>query len=884
MNDDQLRRRVSKACDACRAKKIKCDGDEPCFNCVKSSCSCTYSHVAKKRLKPPTRVSNRKILVDLSERLSKLENILSQIRDEACTPNDNADKTATPGSTMQSAQMDYSDSDSGESSDRESEEFEDSKIEQDFRYRPHSGRKQPIELLRTQLDQDEAAAAENTTYNSGDSPSIHIIDNEEKYVHPTARATYLGAYSAFSMFTRKGVQWVHDKLMGGPDILGTVLQVRAVLCSNNFTAFNACFEKTGIIDTYDFPEPEACEVLFQNFITHAIPVSPVEVAYEIPPIKKKFESSPRSLNVSELFLVDTILLIGSTIQCQICHINNLDSTKWTMIQTQMMLKTLRLYQQTSLAYFGDALVYIKGVMLFCWQIENSPTPQLAYLLLSTAVRLAQEMSLHLREAYLKIPDATEALKRHVLWMNLYRFDIYLSTRTGKPSSIHDGDTNSLEDWDFYQYIHAQRQGDALVVRNSSSGDELKQSLSELRPALAGFCSDSRQDLNFALKFYELHLARHSRKCYRYLLTCKALEENDYERRSVLARKLNLELDEWVAMLPPFMRPSDQIENLKELDNLLNSMPERSKTNAPWSFVDAPPATVKMKIITMHMEYYLNLLYTNCVLSRIPWQTQSDCPHPGSRDLGNDEKCTYAARMMVKIASLVVTPTNPNISFCGNTLYAFLSGFLNLFYRCIEEPKSRREDLLLLYDSTLLMVKTAKRQRNAYSLKWTGVSFMALSLMKLGSITYRAQTNDHTMRIKDEVIISELKALQAVLTTQPNEILAQLRAIDEKRNNLKPTAEAPNATNDISESSPSRKIDTWLGDQSRALNDKNLEQTAPDVNFTPSFAPPLADVCNLPFQGISTGEIPFELLPDTDFLDQFFRTEDPSLDKTSIFRF
>ncbi|SCU93500.1 LAFA_0F16732g1_1 [Lachancea sp. 'fantastica'] len=883
MSDDQLRRRVSKACDACRTKKIKCDGDEPCFNCAKSSCSCTYSHVAKKRLKPPTRVSNRKILADLSQRLSKLENILSQIRDEACTTNNHAEKPATSGSAFQpqSFQVDADMYESDESSSTGSDGLEDLMMQQGSRYRPHSGRKQTIELPRSKVEPDETSEATPDTI--GESPAIHVMDYEEKNAHPTAKATYVGAYSAFSMFTRKGVEWVHNKLLGGPDILGTILQARAAICSKNFAVFNAHFDKTGLIDTYDFPEPQACEVLFQNFITHAVPVSPVEIAYEIPSIRQKFETSPRTLNSSELFLVDTILLIGSTIQCQICHIQNVDNTKWTMIQTQMMLKTLRMYQQTSLAYSGDALVYIKGVMLLCWQIENSSVPQLAYLLLSTAVRLAQEMSLHLREAYDKISDAAEKLKRHTLWINLYRFDIYLSTRTGKPSSIHDGDTNSLQDWDFYQYIEAQEQSVAPGLKDNTSAKESKQFLPALRPALAAFCSESREGLNFALEFYELHLARHSRNCYRHLLSCKALAENDYNCRSMLAQKLNLELDEWVAMLPAFMRPSGQVENLKSLDSLLNSMPERSKTNSPWSFIEASPASVKLKILIMHMEYYLNLLYTNCVLSRIPWQTESDGPPPGSKGLENDEKCTFAARMMVKVAGLVVSSTNPNISLCGNTLYAFLSGFLNLFYRCVEAPKSGKEDLQLLYDTTMLLVETAKRQRNGYSLKWTVIAFVALSLMKLGSTTYRTETNDYSLPIKDEVIKSELKALQGVLATQPQETLVHLRKIDEMRNNLRPPSRAPDALKDISTTSPSQRIDNWLGDQSVALGYKNFEQNVPDGNLTPSFAPPLADLPSFPFQGNIAEEVPLDL-PDTDFLDQFFRMDDPSLDKTSIFRF
>jgi hypothetical protein len=48
------RSKVSRACDECRRKKIKCDalsegGDEPCSNCRRSSSRCLFSRIPQKR-------------------------------------------------------------------------------------------------------------------------------------------------------------------------------------------------------------------------------------------------------------------------------------------------------------------------------------------------------------------------------------------------------------------------------------------------------------------------------------------------------------------------------------------------------------------------------------------------------------------------------------------------------------------------------------------------------------------------------------------------------------------------------------------------------------------------------------------------------------------
>ncbi|CCK70438.1 Asg1p KNAG_0E01760 [Huiozyma naganishii CBS 8797] len=42
------RRRVTRACDECRKKKVKCDGQQPCIHCTVYSYECTYNHPTKR--------------------------------------------------------------------------------------------------------------------------------------------------------------------------------------------------------------------------------------------------------------------------------------------------------------------------------------------------------------------------------------------------------------------------------------------------------------------------------------------------------------------------------------------------------------------------------------------------------------------------------------------------------------------------------------------------------------------------------------------------------------------------------------------------------------------------------------------------------------------
>lgn len=46
----QKRRRVMRACDECRKKKVKCDGQQPCVNCTIYSFACTYNHLTRRNV------------------------------------------------------------------------------------------------------------------------------------------------------------------------------------------------------------------------------------------------------------------------------------------------------------------------------------------------------------------------------------------------------------------------------------------------------------------------------------------------------------------------------------------------------------------------------------------------------------------------------------------------------------------------------------------------------------------------------------------------------------------------------------------------------------------------------------------------------------------
>jgi hypothetical protein len=67
----QKRRRVTRACDECRRKKIKCDGKQPCTHCQVYSYECTYDKPSNRRRNPAPQY-----IEALESKLSRAETLL----------------------------------------------------------------------------------------------------------------------------------------------------------------------------------------------------------------------------------------------------------------------------------------------------------------------------------------------------------------------------------------------------------------------------------------------------------------------------------------------------------------------------------------------------------------------------------------------------------------------------------------------------------------------------------------------------------------------------------------------------------------------------------------------------------------------------------------
>lgn len=94
---DVKRRKVTRACDDCRKKKVKCDGNQPCIHCTVYSYECTYNQPLKRAQQNSRRMSN----IHTSNSSASLENLGNEGPDSKLQKSNGTRKYNTKSSKLQ---------------------------------------------------------------------------------------------------------------------------------------------------------------------------------------------------------------------------------------------------------------------------------------------------------------------------------------------------------------------------------------------------------------------------------------------------------------------------------------------------------------------------------------------------------------------------------------------------------------------------------------------------------------------------------------------------------------------------------------------------------------------------------------------------------------
>ncbi|KAF2162232.1 hypothetical protein M409DRAFT_69165 [Zasmidium cellare ATCC 36951] len=425
---DPKRRRIARACDMCRKKKIKCDGKMPkCSHCENYKTECIFTHVEKKRAPP----KGAKYIEGLENRLGRMESLL---RLSGLLAEDDGGRTDLGTLEKRLAERQHQSTSSPNSNDSSNRRI---------------SKNQDANTPGVQESNEQnGSPAQNGNAKSPNVPNgqDNVFKRDQKEVDALAdqmcslitnncgETRYIGSSSGFSIFSPKGIQWVNEKTGDN-----SFQQMIAVASSE---------DKQG----WDHWKPEVFNDLFQRRIFKPLPGR--QECYAL--LKDYFENFncmfPLFHEPTFMHLVDkhyslepydgsgwwASLNVALAIGHRLRVMSNVvgqeeDEIAWAYLKNAMAVMSELTMRNTDLLSVQALL----GMALF---LQGTPNPQPSFFLVAAAIRLAHSIGLHKRGSGFNLNEVENEQRKRVFWI-AYLMDKDICLRSGRPPSQDDDDMN-----------------------------------------------------------------------------------------------------------------------------------------------------------------------------------------------------------------------------------------------------------------------------------------------------------------------------------------------------------------------------------------------------------------------------------------------------------
>ncbi|KAL2202674.1 hypothetical protein CC79DRAFT_1280031 [Sarocladium strictum] len=387
----QKRRRVTRACDECRRKKIKCDGKQPCTHCSVYSYECTYDKPSNRRRNPAPQY-----IEALEGRLQRAEALLRKFIPDV----DLADPNLDPS------------------------------VQQEFHNR-ESARAQSTRAPSAQLRAAPANEAQLTSMID----SIGQLDLDER------GGWDFHGNSSGSVFLKR----MRENFRGllGPQtklpFLPRADRPQGVMSLDAPSPGSiSSFANAGTPN--DLPPKEQARSLCYYSLSCATCL--VRIVH-VPSFYAKFEAiydkNPETLSLEEsrfLGLVYAVLALG-------CMYKNLDDSSSNKTAYKDSLDEGLKYYRASRALLQDVtecrdLTTLQGLLFLILFLQATANLSACYAFVGIALRSALRMGLHRHLQHAQIGPIEQETRRRVFFV-IRQMDIYVSTLLGFPLLLHGDD-------------------------------------------------------------------------------------------------------------------------------------------------------------------------------------------------------------------------------------------------------------------------------------------------------------------------------------------------------------------------------------------------------------------------------------------------------------
>ncbi|KAL1865089.1 hypothetical protein Plec18167_009558 [Paecilomyces lecythidis] len=505
-SNDAKRRRIARACDMCRKKKIKCDGKMPkCSHCINYKTECVFTQVEKKR-NPP---KGAKYIEGLENRLGRMETLLRlsgllSEEDAGKTDLGTLEKRLQDRSFAQGAAMKNVNRSSSVSAAAAPQA-------------PASHQSTP--RMDTQSSPRNSVASPSSQKES--ETEVEALSDMmcSLVTNNCGETRYIGSSSGFSIFSPKGIQWVNEKT--GDSSFQDMIS-SAYVDDNKWIywkpeIFSDIFARRVF---KPLPPKDEALSLFRDYFDNFNCMFPLfheptfmhlaERQYSRDP----YEGSGWWASINVVLAIAHRLRVMSNLVPQ-----EEDKKAWLYLKNAMGVLTELTMRNTDLLSVQALL----GMSLF---LQGTPNPQPSFFLVAAAIRLSHSIGLHKRGSGFGLNPVEVEQRKRVFWI-AYLLDKDICLRSGRPPVQDDDDMNV----------------------------ELP---SEDPPDNIGNIPLSDGKGKFNLFRAMCTFATIESKVYKRLYSTKAAKQSDGELLNTIG-ELDRELEEWKENIPLDFRPEYEIK-------------------------------------------------------------------------------------------------------------------------------------------------------------------------------------------------------------------------------------------------------------------------------------------------------------------------------------
>ncbi|MCJ1315718.1 hypothetical protein MMC15_001038 [Xylographa vitiligo] len=506
-SNDPKRRRIARACDMCRKKKIKCDGKMPaCSHCINYKTECIFTQVEKKR-NPP---KGAKYIEGLENRLGRMESLLKL---SGLLNEEDGDRTDLGTLEKRLADKTLNQSNGGTPSKSPGGKDTTPQTSGSSHSRHETPQQERRASLKSTVTSPETGKRNEEEVEALSDLMCSLVTNNQ------GESRYFGSSSGFSIFSPKGIQWVNEK--------------------TGDSSFQEMISSAAHDDTkWVYWKPELFSDIFQR--RTYMPLPPYNEALSL--LKDYFENFncmfPLFHEPTFMHLVQrqysrnpyegsgwwASLNVALAIAHRLRVMSNLVPQEEDNKASAFLKNALGVLSELTMR--NTDLLSVQALLGMALFLMGTPNPQPSFFLVAAAVRLAHAIGLHKRGTAFNLNPIEAEQRKRVFWI-AYLLDKDICLRSGRPPAQDDNDMN-VE-------LPSEDPGDNIGNIPLADGKG-KTNLFRLMSTFAVIES----------------------KVYNQLYSTKASQQSDGELLNTIG-ELDKELEEWKDAIPIDFRPEHEIK-------------------------------------------------------------------------------------------------------------------------------------------------------------------------------------------------------------------------------------------------------------------------------------------------------------------------------------